>query len=111
MGYIGHTRADLADYTLAGRPAGRVAWREGDRSGELTLVRLGRERVVAVDWSCSVRTVVGTVLPERVPLAAQDATLPEEATATCRGPGRPPGPSRLGHASRAPCLIVAMCAG
>lgn len=71
-----------ADYTVVGR----AAWEEGARAGELTLVLDGRERVVAVDWSCYVLAVVGTVLPERVPLVAPDAILPHGATATCRGP-------------------------
>ena len=72
----------LTDYTVVGR----AAWEVGDRSGELTLVLNGRERVVAVDWSCYVSAVVGIVLPERVQLVAQDAIVPEGATVTCRGP-------------------------
>ena len=74
--------AKLPDYTVLER----AAWREGDRAGELTIVLHGRERVVAVDWSCYTLSVVGEVLPASVPLVAPDAVPAPDARAWCRAP-------------------------
>lgn len=73
----------LPAYTVVGR----AAWEPGARSGELTLIVAGRERVVAVDWSCYTAAVVGDVLPARVPFVVPaGTTAPAGATATCRAP-------------------------